>query len=820
MNPRPRVLLVLVALLPVVACSGAGGPAGPQSCRSAYDCPAGWSCVPRTAADPLDLICVEPDGGMHDVEPEQGDAQAAEADGSADADPGGTEVPGDLPDGVEPDLPPECRPPYAAFNCPCSDDGDCQAQLCVQAGDGKRCSTTCSEAEPCADPAWSCVVANATCPDPCATYCAWNHLDLCRLCRTDADCDNPDFALDTVCLAYGDEGSFCASACGTDLSCPQGYACEDVTLPSGKVRPYCRLPSDGGLCSCTADDVEHARQTACTLRNDYGACPGLRTCVAEGLTPCAGEAPKQEKCNLKDDNCDGQTDLPFQGNLCSVKNDAGTCYGKEACTTGTVTCDAPTPAVDLCDGVDNNCDGYTDKGFPDTNGDGVADCVDPDDDGDGALDDGDASGSADDNVCHGGSALACDDNCRTTANPDQDDFDDDFVGDACDCDADGDLAEAQSCGGADCNDLEPAVGPGVPELQTTADDCYFCNGIDDDCDGLTDEECFDGDVDGLPDCLDPDDDDDQVPDVGDNCPLQWNPEQEDLDGDGLGDLCDADRDGDGFPFEGGDCNDWAATVYPGAHESCNGVDEDCDGKTDEDFANLDGDTLADCLDPDVDGDLVLEDGDLDGVEGNHPCANGQTVLCDDNCPGHANASQADLDGDLLGDACDADMDDDGVLNFLDNCLRAANPGQEDFDGDLLGDACDDDVDGDGVLNDADNCLLVPNPTQADLDHDGRGDACDDDVDGDGVPDAIDNCPFDANADQADFDGDAKGDACDPDDDNDGIGDSADNCPFVKNAGQGDADGDLLGDVCDNCPAVANPDQLDTDGDGVGDACAP
>ncbi|MGZ3319257.1 MAG: thrombospondin type 3 repeat-containing protein, partial [Isosphaeraceae bacterium] len=60
----------------------------------------------------------------------------------------------------------------------------------------------------------------------------------------------------------------------------------------------------------------------------------------------------------------------------------------------------------------------------------------------------------------------------------------------------------------------------------------------------------------------------------------------------------------------------------------------------------------------------------------------------------------------------------------DNCPTAPNPDQRDTNGNGIGDACDPDIDGDGVLNASDNCPTVPNPDQRDDDRDGHGDACD------------------------------------------------------------------------------------------------
>ena len=141
-----------------------------------------------------------------------------------------------------------------------------------------------------------------------------------------------------------------------------------------------------------------------------------------------------------------------------------------------------------------------------------------------------------------------------------------------------------------------------------------------------------------------------------------------------------------------------------------------------------------------------------------------------------------------------DDDNDGVNDQTDNCIEVNNPNQSDLDGDGLGDACDLDIDGDGVDNQND---ALPNNgnESSDTDNDGLGDNTDADDDGDGMADSDDAFPLNP-TEQADLDGDGVGDNLDADDDADGITDVTDNCPLIANADQADLDGDGVGTACD------------------------
>jgi hypothetical protein len=327
----------------------------------------------------------------------------------------------------------------------------------------------------------------------------------------------------------------------------------------------------------------------------------------------------------------------------------------------------------------------------------------------------------------------------------------------------------------------------------------------------------------------------------DNCPYQYNPDQEDRDCDSFGDLCD-NCPGVANPDQ---LNLDPRTGLPDFDSRGNACDN-CLAVANENQADSDSDAVGDACDSCV---LTFNPDQLDGdfcpATG---LPDGWGDACD-NCPDVCNPGQGDIDADTVGDECDkadnvpnpdqSDLDSDGIGDVADPCpliplhdVDPTNPGWDHSD-----------PDGDGWGNACDVCPSIPDADQRDADQDGAGDSCDncptqvnnaqDDGDGDGVGNVCDVCPYASDSFQEDGDGDAVGDACDdcptvanpfsteldgqPDQDRDQIGDACDLCPLAPSANL-DADGDGVGDECDNCVDLANPDQADEDHDQLGDLC--
>ena len=511
-----------------------------------------------------------------------------------------------------------CKAPVPAAEACDGKDNNCDGEIDEGAG-GEVCSQ---------DNAWGECFGIVECNDG---------QGLCTAKMPSAEvCDG----LDNNCDGQVDEGlggNACANANGFG-QCVGVDVCADGVL-------VCEAPVPGPeLCdlvdnNCDGEIDEEAGGQPCQIENEFGACPGATLCLA-GEESCDGPLPSPEVCDEKDNDCDGIVDEQLVGDACAHQNEWGTCEGQMVCSGGEMLCDAGVPAPEECDGVDNNCSGQVDEGLGQTDcGLGqclhsVANCLD------GEKQVCDPIEGASDEVCDG-------------------------VDNSCDGQVDEGLGET-SCGLGQCehtvvNCLDGEVQLCDPMKGWVAE---VCDGVDNDCDGQTDEglgettcglgkcehtvaNCVDGELQGC---------DPMEGSTAEAC-------------DGLDNDCNGQVDDDlGESSCGlGECEHSAANCVDGevqgcdpmegsTPEACDGLDNDCDGEEDEGFPDFDEDGMADCVDPDDDNDLDLDETDCSPLDATvhhlaaEVCYNG----VDDDC------NQATADECILRD-CAAILESNPAL---------------------------------------------------------------------------------------------------------------------------------------------------------------
>ncbi len=606
------------------------------------------------------------------------------------------------------------------------------------------------------------------------------------VCFQDSDGDGFGSGL-TIIGADGDCVDPGESTLGTD--CNDGLA---SVFPGG-----IEVVGDGIDQDCSGTDT-----VICFFDNDGDTVGGTSTITAadgdctdageSGLsTDCNDAVPSiypgaPEVCDAIDQDCDGSivesfTDTNGDGEPnCIDLDDDGDGVG-DAADCGPLNATVFPGAVEVCDNIDQDCDGDLLESFADTNSNGVPDCIDGDLDGDGAsgatdCDDNDASvfpGAVE--VVDDGIDQDCDGNDSVTCFVDADG---DGIGvSATLVAADGDCTGVgESTVSGDCDDTLASVFPGAPEV--------VGDGIDQSCSGADTVPCF---VDG--------------------------------DGDGVGSAAtiiatDGNCTSGGESSLGTDCADGDATVYPGATEACDGTDQDCDGVPDDGFIDTDGDGQADCIDPDDDGDFFPDQVDCEPLDGSiYPNAPELCDGIDSDCDGDLVDGFADLDTDGVPDCVDTEVDEDGdgspTGTDCDDTDPSIFPGaaetlddgiDQDCDGfDSIACFADDDADGwGGALGAASVEGLC---TGADI---VLGGDCDD-GDGDVHPQGVEVCNG--------LDDDCDGDLSDPevdDGDGDGIPECFDCDDADDSVGPG-ADEDCADGEDQDCDGMVDGDDADCDG---------
>ncbi len=305
-----------------------------------------------------------------------------------------------------------CEPGEGCFSEPCESADDCLSGICTMHLGDKVCSKTCDTTCP---QGWSCTLVGTGSDGQYVCMSTFSHL--CLPCEDAGTCsgDTPN-----ACVKYPGGTSFCGGSCDLDTPCPSGYACQEVTSVNGATSFQC--VNTAGVCPCSNLAIASTLSTTCETTNMSGTCSGVRICEESGLSACSAVDASAEVCNGIDDDCDGLTDNGTcdDGNPCTEDSCAGAdgcqhiALDGDECLDGDVCTVTDHCEAGVCVGQPVNCDDGNDCTIDTC--DGLGGCVHAT--ASALCDDGDACTLGDtckDSACVGSVTLDCDDgNACTT----------------------------------------------------------------------------------------------------------------------------------------------------------------------------------------------------------------------------------------------------------------------------------------------------------------------------------------------------------------------------------------------------------------------
>ena len=272
----------------------------------------GGSDSESVVGGPADTSTAQQDTGVIDEDTGGAGADTGATDASEDTSQADTQTADTgASDGQGGDINDSCP---GGDGCPCADNGECNGGVCLDTHEGKRCAAKCTDT--CAK-GYACKDIGDGTP---LFYCVSTRISLCSPCQFHSDCQIN--GVDSLCVEYGGEGKFCGSPCAESADCPTGYSCSDV--PNGAAGDVKQCVKDGegdapGLCECSEWAVAKGATTTCSVSNDAGKCTAKRSCDASGLSACSAATPAVETCNGVDDDCDGKTDTLPADATCTIK---------------------------------------------------------------------------------------------------------------------------------------------------------------------------------------------------------------------------------------------------------------------------------------------------------------------------------------------------------------------------------------------------------------------------------------------------------------------------------------------------------------------